>query len=85
MTLTVKCLPTSRRKSVSGIGHSQSALSISRAEASPGPKSRNASSCLRIPAALASISSLESTGRSASLPLGSPTRVVPPPSTAMGR
>src|SRR5665213_1880996 len=84
--LTVKCLPTSRRKSVSEIVVSQSALFNSFAWALPAlaEKSRKRLICSPIPATLTSSTSRVRRGRSTSLKLGSPMRPVPPPASAMG-
>jgi len=84
--LTVKCLPTSRKKSSTPIGRSQSPLSTSTACELPAPaeKSKNLSICGRIPSRFRFIWSSSSSDRSSVLPPGSPTTAVPPPATAIG-
>jgi hypothetical protein len=59
-------------------------LLIMRAALAVASKSRKRSSCARMPRALASISSIDSSERSAVLPLGSPIIPVPPPTSAIG-
>src|SRR5262245_5818129 len=79
----VKCLPVSRRKSISRRCRSQSALLRSLAALAPS-KARKRASCRPRACAFRSISSGARIGRSFRFPLGSPTIPVPPPTRAIG-
>ena len=81
----MKCLPTSRRYSISDSLPSQSRLFASTAWVGPGEKSRNRSSWTRIDATLCSIVAASSRFRSDDRPDGSPIIPVPPPTSATGR
>ena len=84
---TLAYLPTSRRNSRNPIEPNQSRLFITTAggvSASAAPLARTRSRIALMPAVLALIVSSSSTGRSALLPEGSPTRPVAPPRSATG-
>src|SRR5438876_1217185 len=83
MMFTLKCFPTSRRKSTRLCLTSQSALLRTRACAGPS-KSRSRAIWSRWRCRCSRICSFESSGRSLRLPLGSPIRPVPPPVTLPG-
>src|SRR2546428_439926 len=85
MTLTVKCLPTSRRKSIKPSDPSHLALSSTRAPLGPSPMSRNRAIWSRMRWRFSRSCSLVRRGRSVRLPEGSPIRPVPPPISTMGR
>src|SRR5712692_6755881 len=72
ITFTLKCLPTSRRKSIRRAATSQSALFTNSAAAGPGSKSRKRLIWSRWRCKFSRICSFESSGRSPGLPLGSP-------------
>src|SRR5712691_418564 len=78
MMFTLKCFPTSRRKSTRLCLTSQSALLRTRACAGPS-KSRSRAIWSRWRCRCSRICSFESSGRSLRLPLGSPIRPVPQP------
>ena len=79
---TVKCLPVSRRNSMSDSSPSQSRLLTITAWAAPGEKSRNRSSCAWIAATFRSRVASSSRFRSDDRPEGSPIMPVPPPTSA---
>jgi hypothetical protein len=81
----VKCLPTSRRNSISPYPPSQSRLLTISAGFEPAEKSRNGSSWAWIRSALARSVSSSSRFRSEERPDGSPIIPVPPPTSATGR
>src|SRR5256885_1861453 len=85
ITFTVKCLPTSRRKSTRRCSTSQSALLTTSAPVSRASKSRNRCIWSRMRCRCSRICSFDSSGRSVRLPPGSPMRPGPPPIPTMRR
>src|ERR1700733_3554600 len=83
--LTEKCRPISRSISIQLSLVSHSALSGMIASDLPSPNSRKRENTCLMPSLLRSISSIERIFRVSSLPEGSPTWVVPPPISAIGR
>src|SRR3981081_54307 len=79
MRLTETCAPISRSISIQLSLVSHSALSGITASCLPSPNFRKRENTCLMPSLLRSISSIERILRVSSLPEGSPTRVVPPP------
>ncbi|MEA2940728.1 MAG: tyrosyl-tRNA synthetase [Bradyrhizobium sp.] len=82
--MTEKCRPRSRSISIQFSLVSHSALSGMTASDLPSPNFRNRENTCLMPSLLRSISSIDRILRVSSLPEGSPTRVVPPPISAIG-
>jgi len=84
MRLIVKYRPYSRRKLRYSMPESQSSLFTMSASVGPSPNVMNFSKTCEIPAMFSSIFSWVISTRDASLPDGSPTLVVPPPTSTTG-